>query len=281
MRSTNRIFAPMDAYIHTPRNELIEAIDYLWYHEAPAIKLHCYTIPFLHQELIINFGDHFAVTGPQQQLRYDQQGMASAILPGPITTHAQGKYKALGIMLKPFGLYRLCGLSAATLQERPLSLPDIWGASALTLLQELDTALTPADKLLIMEKFLLKKARPQSIPEEVMALQTPFTLQKGHIKSNISDKLISSKKYIHTCNTILGMAPKKYTHLGLVNTAVAQIAAYPNRPLTDIAYDNGFYDQAHFIRVFKTFAGITPSAFRKAVKQQQVHDKMPNTIFLS
>jgi hypothetical protein len=46
----------MDAHIYIPKNELREAIDYIWYHEADAVALKAYNIPFLHREIIINFG---------------------------------------------------------------------------------------------------------------------------------------------------------------------------------------------------------------------------------
>jgi AraC-like DNA-binding protein len=35
-------------------------------------------------------------------------------------------------------------------------------------------------------------------------------------------------------------------------------------PLTEVALAAGFYDQSHFIRCFRKFAGMTPSKFREA-----------------
>lgn len=75
------------------------------------------------------------------------------------------------------------------------------------------------------------------------------------------------------------MTPKKYVQLSLVNAAVAQIAAQPEMPLTEVAYDQGFYDQAHFIRIFKSFTGITPSKYKYAVQRGLTHATFPNVIF--
>lgn len=271
----------MNAHIYIPQNELREAIDYIWYHEAPAVKLKAYNIPFLHQELIINFGAQLSVINQQQQrFGYPRTGGITGIMSQPAVTSVQGHYAALGVMLKPFGLYRLFGFSAAKLNGQPLTLQAIWGDAALSLLTELEATATAMEKIRVLEKFLLHMARPHHLPEEIHALQQQPLLHKGHIKSNISNTLISSKKYIQTSGTVLGMTPKKYTHLLLVNKAIAQIAAAPEMPLTTVAYDNGFYDQAHFIRVFKGFAGITPSAYRMAVREERVQVTFPNTIFM-
>jgi AraC-like DNA-binding protein len=271
----------MNGHIYIPKNELREAIDYIWYHEASAVNLKAYNIPFLHQELIINFGAQLLVTNQQQQrFGYPRAGGITGVLSQPTVTSVQGHYAALGIMLKPFGLYRLFGFSAAKLNGHPLTMPAIWGDAALLLLSELEATPDPAVKIRTLEKFLLRMAQPHEIPEEIYALQQQPSLYKGYIKSNISDKLISSKKYIQTSSTILGMAPKKYTQLVLVNAAIIQIAATPEIPLTTVAYDHGFYDQAHFIRVFKSFAGMTPSAYRMAAREGRVQVTFPNTIFI-
>jgi AraC-like DNA-binding protein len=276
-----RILCRMNAIIHTPQNELREAIDYIWYHEAAQVKISSYSIPFLHQELIINFGAHLSVTGThKQRFDYDLAGGISGLSSCPVITRVKGHYKAIGILLKPFGLYRLFGFHAAKLDHCPLRLHDIWGLHSLALVAQLESTPDPLEKIRVLEKILLQVARPAVVPKEILALNEDISLQKGHIKSQLHNTRISSKKYIQTCHEVIGVTPKKYTQLRLVNAALTQIASHPSTSLTSVAYDNGFYDQAHFIRVFKSFAGITPSAYKAAVIKGQVHMEFPNTIFI-
>ncbi len=44
-----------------------------------------------------------------------------------------------------------------------------------------------------------------------------------------------------------------------------------NDPLTSIAYNSGFYDQAHFCRIFKSYAGITANQYRKQKSDLPFH----------
>lgn len=58
----------------------------------------------------------------------------------------------------------------------------------------------------------------------------------------------------------VGTAPGDYLRLRRFNTALCHMRS--SRNLTEIALAAGYYDQAHFCREFKDFAGLTPSAYR-------------------
>ena len=53
----------------------------------------------------------------------------------------------------------------------------------------------------------------------------------------------------------------------------------PDSDLTEVAYEYGFFDQAHFIKEFKRFAGKTPTDFCKEIKAIQEHWDQ-NVVFL-
>ena len=60
-----------------------------------------------------------------------------------------------------------------------------------------------------------------------------------------------------------GTSPHKWqTGLRIARVMQAMTDA-PARSLAQIAVDNGFADQAHMSRTFKTYAGMTPAAWRK------------------
>lgn len=64
-----------------------------------------------------------------------------------------------------------------------------------------------------------------------------------------AEELITYKKFLHAV---------KLMHIN-------------NDPLTSIAYDSGFYDQAHFCRIFKSYAGITANQYRKQKSDLPFH----------
>ncbi|MBC9911979.1 helix-turn-helix domain-containing protein [Chitinophaga varians] len=268
-----------NATVLKPCAELKEAIDYYWYHETPDLQQSAFNIPFLHQELVINLGEDFTITPHgRDTYAYDRDGGVSGILSGPVVTQVSGHYKAIGILFKPFGLYRLFGLSAASLHEGPLPGYRLWGPYTDQLVEQLEHEPSPVEKLKTLERFLLAQARPLSVPTAVTDISNHTSLSRGHIRSLQQAEQMSPKKYIQQFQQVVGSTPKRYIQLQLINASLAQIARHPDLPLTDVAYDNGFYDQAHFIRVFKSFAGITPLQYKKAVQAGRVEVSFPNAI---
>jgi AraC-like DNA-binding protein len=57
-----------------------------------------------------------------------------------------------------------------------------------------------------------------------------------------------------------GVTPKLYNKINRFQHSLRLIAEN-QFSLTSIAYDCGYFDQSHFIRDFKHFAGLTPSSY--------------------
>lgn len=270
----------MSATVYTPDNELKEVIDHMWFDETDHMQETMFTLPFMHQELIINFGGRFSVQTGGSYFSYTQKGGISGLCQQQLTTRVAGKYKALGIMFKPQGLHSLFGINAATL-TLPKTLETVWGKKLHNITQEIDEAATPKQKLSIVEKLLLSTAQPKKTDSTVLefaALTEHEPLQKGRQKKYLQSRHFSQSSFIKQFRATFGLTPQKFLHLKQVNAAIAQIATSPKTPLTDVAIDCGFYDQAHFIRIFKKYTAITPLAYKKKVLAGKVQASFPNTI---
>jgi AraC-like DNA-binding protein len=70
-----------------------------------------------------------------------------------------------------------------------------------------------------------------------------------------------SKRYIQKLFlNYVGISPNNFFSVQRFNKSL-ELVRSANRSLTYIAYECGYYDQAHFIREFKSYTGITPSRF--------------------
>lgn len=71
----------------------------------------------------------------------------------------------------------------------------------------------------------------------------------------ITSRYLHKLVYQHT-----GLSPKSFDKIHRFKTSLKLIGEN-KMPLTSIAYDAGYFDQSHFIRDFKSFTGLTPSAY--------------------
>jgi len=62
----------------------------------------------------------------------------------------------------------------------------------------------------------------------------------------------------------IGLRPKELLRLVRFRAALARLRGGASRSLTELAYELGYADQAHFTREVRRFAGLTPSAIRRA-----------------
>jgi AraC-like DNA-binding protein len=60
----------------------------------------------------------------------------------------------------------------------------------------------------------------------------------------------------------VGIGPARYAQLARFARALPLVSSA--RTLTDVAASAGYFDQAHFCRDFRAFAGMTPDEYRKA-----------------
>ena len=59
----------------------------------------------------------------------------------------------------------------------------------------------------------------------------------------------------------LGLTPKLFCRVSRFQKVIRTAHAHGDINWTQLALDCGYYDQAHFIHDFQSFAGITPSEY--------------------
>jgi AraC-like DNA-binding protein len=59
----------------------------------------------------------------------------------------------------------------------------------------------------------------------------------------------------------IGVAPNLYRRICQFNSAFTQLNIRNHQKLSDIAFQNGYADQSHYIRSFKEFTNITPKEY--------------------
>jgi AraC-like DNA-binding protein len=229
----------------------------------------------LNQELFFNLGDVFEVSSPDKHFT---TGLMSSWLTGlhthALNTYATGKHLSIGILFKPWGVYQAFGLNASDIANKAIDPEILFGGALRSFVEEKAAVLSLHDFLASLETHLLSYYKPRPVKQHVIHMVDGLELNglhKGKMSKLANELKLSSKAFIETFNTTVGVSPVKYYHLRTIRQALTLIEQYPQKSLTEIALECGFFDQAHFIRVFRSFCGIAPKQHRNNILAAKVN----------
>ena len=115
----------------------------------------------------------------------------------------------------------------------------------------------------IIENWLLSELRrcriPPHIPRIGHALQTLMADTRLSVRGLADMVCLGQKQFGRVFADYVGMKPKEYSRIVRFQKSLWMFQNHHDS-YADIAYTCGYSDQSHFIREFRQFAGITPSA---------------------
>lgn len=127
----------------------------------------------------------------------------------------------------------------------------------------LESVLIP-QKFMVVENYLVKKFRNKLIANPFIDFAVNKIVSSPNLMSieQISNKVGYSQKHlIKLFKDNVGLTPKGFLKIIRFQKAIEEIAAAKEPSWTGIAYESGYYDQAHFINDFKVFSGYTPQQY--------------------
>lgn len=145
-----------------------------------------------------------------------------------------------------------------------LSLDDIFDKSKVNEVEEkLAMASTDKQRIIIVEQFLLTQFRNIQTDKLIVEAVKLIYQSKGTIRiKELNEKLfISQSPFEKRFRKVVGTTAKKFASIVRFNSVLNNMSE--TKTLTDICYENNFFDQAHLIKDFKQFTGDTPEKFKR------------------
>ena len=147
--------------------------------------------------------------------------------------------------------------------NQSISLDNLFARGAVAALEEALALLnSDTQRLCAVEAFLIGQLKEIEVDKLVIQAVQLIYNSKGSIKmKSLHEQLyISQSAFEKRFRKLVGASPKKFASIVRFNTVLQDIGK--EKSLTEICYDNNFFDQAHFIKDFKQFTGSTPEHFK-------------------
>jgi AraC-like DNA-binding protein len=233
-------------------------------------------------QLVINLRDQplrvFDGVKPERLVR-----LSGAIVCGARSEHVVIDSRQLGSVLtvgfQPGGAAPFLGLPAGELRNAQVPLEAIWGPAAADLHHRLLDASAPATRFRIVEEALLARAASR-LESHAMVAYALSRLTPGPRVASIGDVTravgLNPKRFIQVFLAEVGLTPKVFCRVRRFQQALGRARA--GRPVewAQVALACDYFDQAHFNRDFRAFAGLSPSAYLRRSREFQNHVPLPD-----
>jgi AraC-like DNA-binding protein len=262
-------FAPHPALLEYIDSVFVVAIDF----EAGGLSPIYPFVPTHNRFLCFYLEDPVQV---KKQWDSDFTTRARSIIIGPqltpVTLNLGRKHQAVVVNLKPAGMYRLLGIPMAELVDRDYDARLVMGCEIDELLERLQAGQSPAERNAITQRYLLGKLprlKPL-LPFDQAILQQVYASGNLPIERVAAQACLSVRQFERKSYERLGLSPKVYSRMIRFSHAYKYKESTPHTSWTEIAHRCGYFDQMHFIRDFKFFAGFAPGMLKETEIEKSV-----------
>ncbi|MGE0601659.1 MAG: helix-turn-helix domain-containing protein [Dehalococcoidia bacterium] len=220
-------------------------------------------VPYMGAVLIINIGNRLNVSEPgtPEQL-HSYHAFFAGLSTSYVVTESSGLGGGIQVDFTPLGAYLFTGIPAHEMTDRVVEYGDFAGSEGRILVDRLECAPDWETKFALVEEAILARlAMAPRMSEGVAWASARLEAEHGLVPiSELRERLgWSPRQLIDGFRREVGLPPKQVARIIRFDRAVKMLTPEAPPCFADIAAECGYYDQAHFAREFREFAGCTPT----------------------
>ena len=188
----------------------------------------------------------------------------------PLVMKSSGPFAIVGAYLYPRATQELFDLSAVQVTNATLDVQSLWGSQGDELEERIVQACSAQQRIKLLSDFLLTRLRRNwqlnsVIPEIVRKI---FESRGGISIKGLADYSgYSLRQLERSFKSYTGLSPKHFARIARFHSSIDKYKSQRYTSLSALAYDSGYSDQAHFIRDFTEFSGISPRTYFKDLNE--------------
>lgn len=260
---------------YRPKNKLVaKHISYYYYHQIfdsdfrrdfvyyPNFK-NAITV---HKDAVVerkpNFSQYFSKKGNSVIYYSINLNLRQAV-------QLNGKQDKIGIVFNPLGLNYFINCELSKISDKLEFNFDYFGEEFKNQLVKVYATSNFEKKVALLDAFFVKKYNPNIDNRIVLAVEQVINSKGTITTQEVADSLsISRKTLLRLFKTHLNCSIEDYKKLVRFRVTLNHYQSLEDKPkLSDIAYDNFFYDQANFINHFKSLIGKSPKSLFNSIEK--------------
>lgn len=222
-------------------------------------------------ELIFNLAGAFECLDGRQV-----RTQPRSLLVGPtrraMAIRPTGPVDLIGVRFRPEALAAWLRLSGAELADGSFPLPDVPAPLDPTLAEQLSALRGSGERLELLRRHLSKTAARVPPDRRLSAAVDALLLDGGARPDGVARATgVSRRQLGRLFRERIGLGPHALGRVARFQRALGALEQRDRLPLAAVAMRAGYFDQAHMGRDFRLFAGTTPAAYLREVRELTRH----------
>lgn len=250
-----------------PHQDLGSLIKCYWTLEVPVQGDHQkqLIIPDGCIEMIFILGDDVKRYTSEDKFIMQPREMVLGQITEPFFVEPTGYVNSFAVRFYPYGFANFVPIPIKKLANKETPLKILFGEKpAHELGKKIKQAVDTKKRIKIVETFLLNRLKDKATIDNIVKTTIDtMLLTKGSpsinsiLKNDLSKRRQIERKFFEK----VGISPKKLGKVIRLQAVLKMLLNRQSENLTKVAYDNEYFDQAHFVKDFKEFTGTTPKEF--------------------
>ena len=175
-----------------------------------------------------------------------------------------GAFVLIAYFFKPFSLCSIFGVAPLELTDRPVDLNLLAPKRTVALQERLLNTGTTKDRIALLDHYiagLIADANTGSPIIKYAADRIAHHPTSAVLTLVRKELHLTERTFQRNFEKNIGLAPNLYRRICQFHSAFQQLNNRGYSKLSDIALENGYADQSHYIRTFKEFTDLTPKDY--------------------
>jgi AraC-like DNA-binding protein len=215
-------------------------------------------------KLIFHYGDTYKHHQPNGDIEILPKCFLIGQLTKPYVIEPVGVTGSFVVQFKPNGFLPFTTIPIKTMENTAVPQHTLFGEKGVQLGEQILNANATGKRIEIIETFLLAELANRktidnivtSTVETIFNANGQFSVNQFSKNTNINRRQLARK-----FSSTIGLSPKQLAKTIRIQATLKALLNQEHKSLTDLAYENEYFDQAHFIKDFKEFTGLTPKEF--------------------
>lgn len=215
-------------------------------------------------EMIFHYGDRYRQYTEDGNFIIQPACFVFGQITSPLDIEPSGHTGIFAVRFYPDGFTPFINSSIQVMANKAVPLQELFGADGLSLEQSVLDESTAEGRIQCIESFLLEILTSAENIDRIAKSSVEFILKlngKLSVDELAAELNINRRQLERKFAATIGLSPKQLSKVIRLQSVLKMMAAKEFTSLASVAYEGDYYDQAHFIKDFKEFTGLSPKQF--------------------